>query len=79
MKIYRLATYKVIRWKCPNTGMYIEAHFEPDEETIYEYSLYFKDGSYFDSFDTWEEARNYAITKVDRKCRFSKLGEKLEI
>jgi len=77
MKIYRLAQTEVIRWKCPNTGMYIEAHLEGDD--IYEYSLYFKDGSYFDSFDTWDEAKFYAIINIDKKCRFSKLGEKVTI
>jgi hypothetical protein len=75
MKIYKLAqNFKEdsIVWKCPVTGMYIVA--PRMDGKIIEYSLYFKDKSYFDSFATWYLA-NEKAKKINRNVEISRTGK----
>lgn len=71
MNWYKIAKTDSIIWHCPITGFTIIAPRHNKE--ILEYSVYGVDGSYFDSFETWEEA-NRAAKAYDSNVNFLKSG-----
>ncbi len=61
-----------IIWVCPITGIYITA--PRIDGNIIEYSLHAGDGSFIDSFSSWNEA-NQIAQAIDRKAKIPKAGK----
>ena len=70
MKIYAVnkpVEEKTLKWECPITGNYILGYFWDDEAI--EYSVYDKDGGFYDSFDNFFHASNWTRKHVNKKFK----------
>jgi hypothetical protein len=78
MKIYRIAELedKSIKWTCPNTGIYIVAHFIGNDTHGFE--VYCPDDSFVDIFDNFWHARNWAKKHMDKDCRIPIQGKRID-
>lgn len=78
MKIFRISSLetKTVKWECPETGIYILAHFTEGDTNGYE--LYHADDSFVDIFDNFWHARNWAKKHMDRDCKIPTYGVRVD-